>query len=221
MDAHSIPSLETAGFVLIDAGVSDYDAVYASQLALVDKKKRDRLSYDYLIFVEHPEVYTYGRKSKEQEAASLPNSHFVERGGEVTYHNPGQLVCYPILSLNEREKDVHQHLRRLESTLIDVLFDFDLHGERREGAAGVWIAGKRKKIASIGVAVSSWVTFHGSALNVDNDLTGFSKINPCGFPSEVMTSMKVELGQACPGISEVKESFLRHFSRHFDRYLMI
>lgn len=221
MDALSKIGLETAGFVLIDAGVSDYDAVYASQLALVDKKKRDKLSYDYLIFVEHPEVYTFGRKSKEQEPVSLPNAHFVERGGEVTYHNPGQLVCYPILSLQGREKDVHQHLRRLESTLVDVLGDFGLAGERREGATGVWIVGKKKKIASIGVAVSSWVTFHGSALNIDNDLSGFSRINPCGFPSEVMTSMRIELGEACPSVSEVKESFLRHFSRHFDRYLMI
>jgi lipoate-protein ligase B len=102
-----------------------------------------------------------------------------------------------------------------------VLGEFGLPGERREGATGVWIRGKQKKIASIGIAVSSWITYHGCALNVVNDLAGFSRIEPCGFPARVMTSMEAELGIRCPEMSDVKESFLRHFSRHFERQLII
>lgn len=213
----------SAGFVLIDAGLSDYDAVYATQLALVEKKKRGEVSYDYLVLVEHPDVYTYGRKSRDnqQELEGFGNVFSIERGGEVTFHNPGQLVAYPILGLHGDERDIHRHLRRLESTLIDVLADFELEGERREGLTGVWMRGKQKKIASIGVAASSWVTYHGCALNVSNDLTGFGRIRPCGLSSDVMTSMQAELGEACPSVVDVKDAFLRHFSRHFERYLMV
>lgn len=186
----------TAGFELVDAGVTDYVPMYETQKDLVDRRRSGRANFDHLIFVEHPEVYTYGRKSQAPFAELAPHlpQYAVERGGEVTYHNVGQLVCYPILLLQEKERDLHLHLRRLESTLIDVLKDFGLEGERRSGATGVWISGKQKKIASIGVAVSGWVTYHGSALNVANDLKGFSRINPCGFSSEVMTSMEVEMG---------------------------
>ena len=104
---------------------------------------------------------------------------------------------------------------------MDVLRDFGIEAEQREGATGVWIVGEEKKIASIGVAVASWVTYHGCALNVDNDLSGFAKINPCGFNPEVMTSMKAVLGDKCPSISEVKESFLNHFGAHFSRTLLL
>jgi len=214
---------ETAGFVLLDAGITDYGVMYETQKELVDRRRSGRASFDHLIFVEHPEVYTYGRKSHAPFAEVAPHlpQFAVERGGEVTYHNVGQLVCYPILQLKEKERDVHLHLRRLESTLVDVLKDFGLIGERRAGATGVWIHGKQKKIASIGVAVSGWVSYHGSALNVDNDLKGFSRISPCGYPSDVMTSMEAELGGNAPSMSEVKESFLQHFSRHFGRFLVI
>jgi lipoyl(octanoyl) transferase len=101
------------------------------------------------------------------------------------------------------------------------LKDFGIAGERREGFTGVWVVGKEKKIASIGVAASAWVTFHGTALNVTNDLTGFSRVRPCGLKSEVMTSMQAELGDACPTIQDVKDSFLTHFARHFERSLLI
>jgi lipoyl(octanoyl) transferase len=215
---------EASGVVLLDAGLSDYEAMHETQRAIVDKKRRSQVSYDYLIFVEHPDVFTYGRKSKdfpEGDQGSGSLHYAVERGGEVTFHNPGQLVCYPILSLHPGERDLHLHLRRLEATLIDVLADFSLEGERRDGATGVWLKGKEKKIASIGVAFSGWITYHGSALNVSNDLSGFAKIRPCGFPSEVMTSLEAELGRNCPGLGEVKESFLRHFCQHFHRSLLV
>lgn len=209
------------GFHLIDIGLSDYDAVYSMQLDLVERKKKSKVGHDYLILVEHPDVYTYGRKSKVKAPMDFSNVFFVERGGEVTYHNPGQLVGYPILSLKESERDLHLHLRRLEWTIIDVLLDFGIEGERREGATGVWVAGKDKKIASIGVAVSAWVTYHGCALNVSNELAGFSRINPCGFNPRVMTSMQAELGSKCPSLMDVKNSFLDHFSENFGRSLIV
>ncbi len=223
------PGTSAAGFVVVDAGITDYGPMYETQKAMVERRKSGELNFDQLVFVEHPEVYTYGRKSPApfgelDPLLSLPPhlpQFAVERGGEVTYHNVGQLVCYPILQLKDKERDLHLHLRRLESTLIDVLKDFGLVAERRPGATGVWISGKQKKIASIGVAVSGWVTYHGSALNVANDLKGFGRINPCGFDSRVMTSMEVELGGEAPSMLEVKESFLRHFSHHFSRFLVV
>src|SRR5579859_1567598 len=181
-------------FVLVDAGLVEYSTMYETQRELVEARRLERIAWDHLIVVEHPDVYTVGRKSKEDdEALMLPNTYAVERGGEATFHNPGQLVAYPILKLKKEEQDLHSYLRKLESTIIDVLHDFNIEGERREGATGVWVLNKEKKIASIGVAVSSWVTYHGIALNVRNDLAGFERIHPCGFSSEVMTSMEREL----------------------------
>jgi lipoyl(octanoyl) transferase len=209
------------GFLLEDLGVRDYDEVYQHQLETVARLKLAHLSLDRLIFVEHPDVYTLGRRSSQAETDQAFPTVSVERGGQITYHNPGQLVSYPILKLQDNERDLHKYLRRLEQVLIDVLNDFGVSGERRPGATGVWIEGKEKKIASIGVAVTSWVTYHGTALNVCNDLSGFAKIRPCGFPSEVMTSMAVELRDACPTMDEVKESYLRHFCRTFQRTLVV
>jgi len=216
-----LAGLQTRGFNLTDAQIADYDAVYELQRDLVERRKKNLDFYDHLIFVEHPDVYTYGRKSPLPDTMTGAKQVAVERGGEATFHNVGQLVSYPILKLEESERDLHLHLRRLEACLIDVLADFGLEGERRAGATGVWIRGKQKKIASIGVAVSGWVTYHGSALNVSNDLRGFARINPCGFSSDVMTSMDAELGDRCPSMGEVKESFLRHFSVRFERLLVL
>jgi lipoyl(octanoyl) transferase len=206
-----------AFFEVDDRGVSDYNEVYYTQLDVVHQKKVNSYYPDRLILVEHPEVYTFGRKSKGEIPWNLKNAYAIERGGEATFHNLGQLVCYPLLSLKESEKDAHLHLRRLEDTLIHVLKEFNIEGERRKGATGVWVVGKEKKIASIGIAISSWITFHGSALNVNNDLSGFSKIDPCGFKASVMTSMKEELGDQSPSLALVKESFIKHFSKQFNR----
>jgi lipoyl(octanoyl) transferase len=214
---------EPGGFILIDAGVSDYDAIYEAQKELVDKRRKSESGLDYLIFVEHPSVYTYGRKNRNPDEPFPPGvtAFAVERGGEATYHNEGQLVCYPIVKLEGKERDLHLHLRRLEDVIVDVLKDFSIRGERRPGATGVWIEGQQKKIASLGIAVSGWVTYHGSALNVNNDLSGFAQINPCGFKSEVMTSMQEILGSRCPSMTEVKDSFLTHFTQHFHRLLVV
>lgn len=199
-----------------DLGTCSYETAYQIQLDRVRVKKSDPESEDVLFLVEHPDVYTFGRKSKEPPPAWLPNVFGVERGGEVTFHNPGQLVGYPILRLGEGERDVHRHLRRLEQLLIDVLDEFGLSAERREGLTGVWVGGGARKIASLGVAFSSWVTYHGFALNVRNDLSGFSKIQPCGLPSAVMTSMELELERPVD-LLRVKQAVVRRFGPLFER----
>lgn len=203
---------------IIDLGLRDYGEVYGFQKKLVQEKKADKASTDYLLFVEHPDVYTFGRRSAEEKNEALPQAFEVERGGQATYHNPGQLVGYPILTLEPGERDLHKYLRSLEQVIIDTISDFGVLGESEAGATGVWIQGQKRKIASIGVAVSSWVTYHGIALNVKNELLGFAKINPCGFSSDVMTSLQKELGQA-PEMNEVKSSFQKHFLQAFSRHL--
>lgn len=207
--------------LVYDKGLEPYPVTYQHQLDLVRAKKHRVLTDDILILVEHPDVYTYGRKSRGVSGVAGFPSFAIERGGDVTYHNPGQIVGYPILSLNPEERDLHRHLRRLEDWLIETLGHFGVLAERREGATGVWVSGKQKKIASIGVAVSSWVTYHGFALNVSNELQGFSRIHPCGFPAEVMTSLNCELGQKSPSLAEVKKALIRGFPKHFHRQIVL
>lgn len=209
--------MPVAFFEIDDQGVCDYNQSYYTQLDVVHQKKKNDYYPDRLVLVQHPDVYTFGRKSKGSIPWNLKNAFAIERGGEATFHNPGQLVCYPLLTLREGEKDAHLHLRRLEETIIQTLNEFGVSAERRKGATGVWIAGKEKKIASIGIAISSWITFHGAALNVENDLSGFAKIDPCGFNANVMTSMKEELKEKCPSLEIVKKALVRHFSKQFNR----
>jgi len=175
---------------------------------------------DTLILVEHPDVITLGRSAKPSNVlcpGEIPVVS-IERGGDVTYHGPGQLVAYPIFLLREDERDLHRFLRSLEEVLVRTLADFGLAGIREPGKTGVWIAreGASRKLASIGVAVRKWVTLHGLALNVTTDLTRFGAINPCGFDATVMTSMARELGHA-PDFSAVKRSLARHVAQVFDR----
>lgn len=200
---------------VFDKLLCSYEKVHEFQLQLLKKKKLDPTCEDYLIFVEHPAVYTFGRKVKE--SSNLPKGVFIERGGEATFHNEGQLVCYPILSLVGTERDVTYYMRNLETILINVLKAFGLRGETKKDFPGVWISGKEKKIASVGVSISSWVTYHGSALNVNNDLNGFSKINPCGFDATVMTSIEKELHGSYPPMGKVKSIYLEQFSKVFGR----
>lgn len=170
-------------------GRQPYEAVWALQKQWVEEiAAGDRP--DTLILVEHDPVITLGRK--QAAAANVLDAgnwpvHQVERGGDATYHGPGQLVGYPLIALQEAERDLHAYLRALEGWLIAVLADFGLHAERNEGLTGVW-AGDRK-LASMGVAVRRWVTYHGFALNVSPDLTHFGRLNPCGLESRVMSSL--------------------------------
>lgn len=147
-----------------DLGVISYEAGYQLQKDLVEAR-RDNQIMDQLVLLEHPPVYTYGRKTDLPPLVEGADVFEVERGGEVTYHNPGQLVAYPILQLADGERDLHAYLRNLEEVILGVLGDFELKGDRRTGYTGVWVEGGRKKIASIGIAVRGWVTYHGIAPN--------------------------------------------------------
>ncbi|MEM0128651.1 MAG: lipoyl(octanoyl) transferase LipB [Thermoplasmata archaeon] len=157
---------------------------------------------DTLLLVEHPAVVTVGVEGDDGSAAAsgLPVVP-VERGGKATYHGPGQLVGYAIVDLGARGHDVRAFVRDLESVVVRTLAAFGLRGEHVRGRPGVWIVGERK-IASLGVAVEHWVTFHGFALNVDVELDAFARIHPCGFDGRIMTSMARELGRPI-GLDEV------------------
>jgi lipoyl(octanoyl) transferase len=175
---------------------------------------------DTLILVEHPEVITLGRTAKREnvlDAGTIPVVD-IERGGDVTYHGPGQLVAYPILLLRESERDLHRYLRGLEEAVIGTLADAGIEGTRVAGKTGVWTPASApvRKVASIGVAVRKWVTMHGLALNVTTDLARFAVINPCGFDADIMTSMARELGHPV-ALPEVRWSLTRHLGRVLGR----
>ncbi len=163
-------------------------------------------------------MITLGRGANPANVLAPGNTPVVaiERGGDVTYHGPGQLVAYPILRLREDERDLHRYLRNLEEAVIRTVAGFGLSATRRPEKTGVWTADEGRKLASIGVAVRKWVTLHGLALNVTTDLSRFRAINPCGFEASVMTSMARELGQS-PQISDVKASLARHLGILLDR----
>lgn len=176
-------------------GTVEYEAGLALQDALVAERHTDRRG-DTILLLEHPHVFTLGRGADERYLAQAKASgvpvHRVSRGGQVTYHGPGQLVGYPILKLLGRERDVHRYLRKLEEAMILALARYGIEGERREGLTGVWVG--ERKIASIGVGIRRWVTLHGFALNVQTDLGFFERIVPCGIQGCRMTSV-AELGR--------------------------
>lgn len=177
-----------------------YQDAWELQNRLVRQRKAGEVP-DTLLLLEHPPVFTIGRRGStahvlgtpEQLAAIGAEVVQVDRGGDITYHGPGQLVGYPILQLTGADRDAHAYLRGLEEVIIRVLEDFGVAASRREGATGVWVA--ERKIASIGVRLSSWVTNHGFALNVCPDLSHFELIVPCGLHGVSMTSLAAELGE--------------------------
>jgi len=187
-----------AAWDVVDLGTESYRDTWARQLALVDQRQRGEVR-DTLLVVEHPHVFTLGRRREARTNVLAPGDVEVieiERGGDVTYHGPGQLVAYPIVLLGEGERDLHAYLRHLEDAVIATCGRFDLVTGREPGKTGVWLGpeGARKKICSLGIACRKWVTFHGLALNVTTDLSYFARINPCGFEANVMTSMAAQLG---------------------------
>lgn len=205
---------------LVDLGTMDYFDCWELQKRLVAQRAQDEI-LDQLILVEHPHAVTLGRK-QIQSISSLPNSSFeipiyeIERGGEATYHGPGQLVGYPILKLEADRRDLHAYLRNLEEVLIRTLADFSIKSRRIENATGVWLKTQiPKKIASIGIAVKRWVTYHGFALNVSTDLDYFKLISPCGYDSSVMTSIERERTEPI-AMSAVKDRVIAHFQSAFD-----
>jgi len=163
---------------------------------------------DTLILVEHEHVITLGRKTSPANLRPQNIPLFrVERGGDATYHGPGQLVGYPIIRLADH--DVRRHVRTMEEAIIRTAAEFSIKGERLEGHPGIWVQGR--KLASIGVAVTDWVTYHGFALNVNTDLSYFELIRPCGLDPSTMTSMQKISGRALP-LGEVKRVFVREYS---------
>jgi lipoyl(octanoyl) transferase len=179
---------------IIQAGTVPYGEALEWQRQLAEDRIAGRLNHDVLLLLEHPPVVTLGRNS---HAANLlqpagVDVFEVERGGDVTFHGPGQLVGYPILDLGAYKKDLHWYLRTLEQALIEALDQLHIPAERNPGFTGVWTRGR--KIASIGIHVKQWVTWHGFALNVSTDLTAFERIVPCGIPGVVMTTVEKEQG---------------------------
>jgi lipoate-protein ligase B len=204
---------------LIDLGMRDYKVTWELQLDLVAKRASNEIP-DTLLLVEHPHVYTLGRRCRNRpkeirvENRIVP-CYAIERGGDITYHGPGQLVGYPVFDLNQRDRDLHRYLRNLEESLMRACADFGIGTERRAGFTGVWTRESvSRKIASIGIAVRNWVTYHGFALNVNPDLKYFQTIHPCGLDGGAMTSLEAMLGRPVP-MKSVKESLVQHLSAQF------
>jgi lipoyl(octanoyl) transferase len=190
---------------ILDWGLVPYDEALARQMARTDDRRAGRVG-DALIFCEHPSLYTLGSRPGAEKNLLLSESelagrgvglHRVSRGGDITAHNPGQVVGYAIVDLEGRGRDLHAFLRDLEEVLLNTLRALGLDADRRPGKTGVWVGGNTRKIAAIGVAARSWVTYHGFALNANNDLAIFRDIVPCGISSDegAVTSLAAELGR--------------------------
>jgi len=198
---------------LLNLGLRDYAEVWKLQRKLLDLRVKKAIP-DTLILVQHPHVFTVGRGVPGDVPSTVDGVpvYRIERGGQWTYHGPGQLVGYPILDLSERQRDIHLFLRNIEETLIQALSKFNITGSRGE-QTGVWVG--NKKIASIGAAIRNWVSLHGFALNINTDLRYFTLISPCGFPGSTMTSMKDLLGAEL-GFVIVANEVRRNFEKVFD-----
>jgi len=226
---------------LQDLGHKDYKETWDYQEALfkgiVDakiKNRREELglpTFNYFLFVEHPHVYTLGKsgdldnllvdeKVLEEKGAKF---YKINRGGDITYHGPGQIVGYPILDLDNFFTDIHKYLRFLEEMVILTLAEYGLKGERSDGETGVWLdvgTPFARKICAMGVRASRWVTMHGFALNVNSDLGYFDLMIPCGIKDKAVTSLNVELGRAIVDMDEVKQKLLRHFENLFEAQII-
>ena len=209
----------TRPWQLVDLGTASYREVWAHQLALVEARQRGEVP-DTLLVVEHPHVFTLGRRREAKQnvlAAGDVEVVEIERGGDVTYHGPGQLVAYPIVLLEDGERDLHRYLRNLEEAVIATCARAGLASDREPGKTGVWTGpqGARKKLCSMGIACRKWVTFHGLALNVTTDLAYFGRINPCGFESSVMSSLAAQLGTV--DAAAVRAALVEELGRTLDR----
>lgn len=201
--------------------------VLIQQKAINRDLKEPFLTDNYFYFVEHPHVYTLGRSGDKKNLLisegklKAIKATFVHsnRGGDITYHGPGQLVGYPILDLDNFSTDIIKYLRNLEDVIIRVLAEYGLEGARSEGETGVWLevgTPLARKICALGVKTSKWVTMHGFALNVSTDLTYFDQIVPCGIRDKKVTSLLAELGEKAPSMKEVKTQVKRHFEIVFE-----
>lgn len=222
---------------LLDLGRKDYkdtweyqESLFKDILDLKIKNRREGLELEtpnYFLFVEHPHVYTLGKSGdfnnlllSEKELENRGATFYkINRGGDITYHGPGQIVGYPILDLENFFTDIHKYLRFLEEVFIRVLADYGLSATRSEGETGVWLGVGTpfaRKICALGVRASRWVTMHGFALNVNADLGYFDNIIPCGIRGKAVTSLNVELGLEEVDMEEVKEKIKKHFTELFE-----
>ena len=220
-----------------DLGLKDYKETWDYQELLfqqtVDLKIKNRREESILetpnhfLFVEHPHVYTLGKSgdlsnllvNEEQLSERGAKFYKINRGGDITYHGPGQIVGYPILDLDNFFTDIHKYLRFLEEMVILTLQEYGLNAERSEGETGVWLdvgTPFARKICAMGVRASRWVTMHGFALNVNADLGYFDLMIPCGIKGKSVTSLNVELGKKEIPMENVKEKLLKHFSKLFE-----
>ena len=221
----------------IDLGQMDYKDAWDYQQKLFDEiveiKKKNRQNNtnnatpNYFIFVEHPHVYTLGKSGNisnlliDENQLKNKNASFykINRGGDITYHGPGQIVCYPILDLENFFTDIHKYLRFLEETVILALENYGIKGERNNGKTGVWMDVDTpfpRKICAMGVRASRWVTMHGFALNVNVDLDYFNNIVPCGLTNNIVTSIYNERKDYDLAINDVKSDLKDCFSKTFN-----
>jgi len=222
--------------LLKNLGVKDYKETWDYQTGLlqeiVDVKISNRKNNDsietknHFLFVEHPHVYTLGKSgdldnlllNEKQLKDKGATFYKINRGGDITYHGPGQIVGYPILDLENFFTDIHKYLRLLEEVIILTLAEYGLRGERSKGETGVWLGVGTpfaRKICALGIRTSRWVTMHGFALNVNANLGYFDNIIPCGIRGKAVASMEVELGKKVP-IKEVQEKIMQHFTALFE-----
>ena len=221
-----------ADFNYIDLGIKEYKACWdyqeeKLQETIAEKRSTGKpTSYNHFILVEHPHVYTLGKSG--DEANMMANADFlkkieatyfkINRGGDITYHGPGQLVGYPIIDLEHYKIGVREYIERMEDAIIATVGEYGLEAGRKEGATGVWLQPDHKvrarKICAIGVRVSRYVTMHGFALNVNTDMRYYNYINPCGFASSAVTSIQQELGREI-SMDEVKEIAKKKFNEAY------
>jgi lipoate-protein ligase B len=211
-----------AAFELRDLGRVNYADAFALQQDFVERRKRGEIP-DQLLIVEHPHVITMGRNAHDENLLAPPETlaragidfHRTDRGGDATYHGPGQVVGYPIVDLREWKRDVVAYVRALEQVVIEALAEFGIAGGREPGATGVWTA--QGKIAAMGVHISRWVTSHGFALNVDTDLNYFGYIIPCGLARPVTSLRALGCGATR---DQAVAAIARGFAQVFDRELI-
>ena len=227
--------------LLQDLGYNDYKATWDYQEELfqgiVNTKIKNRRegsqlpTPNYFLFVEHPHVFTLGKsgdidnllideKALEEKGAAF---YKINRGGDITYHGPGQIVGYPILDLDNFFTDIHKYLRFLEEMVILTLTEYGIKGERSKGETGVWLdrgTPFARKICAMGVRASRWVTMHGFAFNINANLGYFDMMIPCGIKDKAVTSLNVELGRVEVDMEEVKQKLLRHFTTLFEAELV-
>jgi lipoyl(octanoyl) transferase len=211
---------ETRKLIYIDLGLTDYNEAWGIQKSIHQLRVENKID-DVFILLEHPHTYTLGKSAhienligdKKYLNENNISVYNIDRGGDITYHGPGQIVGYPIINLCNWQQDTHKYLRTLEATIIKVCEDYEIKGERIKDLTGVWI--DDRKICAIGIKVSRWITMHGFAFNINTDLELYNGIIPCGISDKAVTSLEKELHKNNIALNEVKEKILYHFMDQF------